>query len=159
MNAKRTMLIAAAGSLALILGALAFQYAGYPPCKLCYWQRYPHYAAIAIGAGVLILGPLALLGVAGALSALVTAGIGLYHSGVERGYWEGPTSCTGSGDGLAGMTGDELLSLDVPVDIVMCDEVAWSFAGLSMASWNAIFSLIIASIWFRSLRELDRQGT
>lgn len=155
MTSKNLMLLAATGSLALIVGALAFEYAGYAPCKLCHWQRWPHYAAIAIGVGVLLLGPLAMLGVAGALSALVTAGIGFYHSGVEQGYWEGPTSCTGSGDGLAGMTGDQLLSLDAPVDIVMCDEIAWSFIGLSMASWNAIFSLLLASIWFNALSKID----
>ena len=155
MSPKRTMLMAAAGSAGLIIAALAFQYAGYAPCKLCHWQRWPHYAAIAIGAGVLFLGPLALLGVAGALSALTTAGIGFYHAGVEQGYWEGPSSCTGDSGDMATMTGDQLLSLDTPETIIMCDEIAWSFAGLSMASWNAIFSLLLASLWFRSLRELD----
>ena len=155
MTPKQTMLLAAAGSLALIVGALTFQYLGYPPCKLCHWQRWPHYAAIAIGAGVLVLGPLALLGVAGALAALITAGIGFYHSGVEQGYWEGPSTCTGDAGGLAGMSGDQLLSLDTTDTIIMCDEITWSFAGLSMATWNAILSLVLAAIWLRALRDLD----
>ena len=151
-SARNLMLLAAFGSLALLLGAFAFQMLGYAPCKLCLWQRWPHAAAIAVGGLVLILGPLALLGLAGALSALVTAGIGVYHTGVERGYWEGPTSCTGSGNSLDGLSGADLLSTDAPNDIVMCDEVAWAFAGFSMATWNALLSLGLAWLWFKSLQ-------
>ncbi len=147
------MLLAAFGSLALLIAAFAFQALGYAPCKLCLWQRWPHGAAIALGGAVLILGPMLLLGVLGALSMLITAGIGAYHSGVERGYWEGPSSCTGSGDALQGLSGADLLSTDAPNTIVMCDEVAWAFAGLSMASWNMVFSLVLMSLWIAALRK------
>ena len=153
MTRKNLMLLAAAGSLALLLGAFFFQMLGYAPCKLCLWQRWPHAAAIATGGLVLFLGPLALLGIAGTLSALTTAGIGIYHTGVERGFWEGPTSCTGGGDALGGLSGTDLLSTEVTNDIVMCDEVAWVFAGLSMASWNALASLVLAAIWIAALRK------
>ncbi|MDP3862653.1 MAG: disulfide bond formation protein B, partial [Phaeovulum sp.] len=40
------MLLAAAGSAGLLLAALVFQAFGIEPCKLCWWQRYPHYAAV-----------------------------------------------------------------------------------------------------------------
>ena len=152
MSRKNLMLLAALGSLGLLLGAFVFQALGYAPCKLCLWQRWPHGAAIALGGLVLILGPLTLLGLLGALSALVTAGIGVYHTGVERGYWEGPSSCTGDGNALSGMSGTELLSVEGPNDIVMCDEVAWMFLGLSMASWNAIASLGFALVWLAAVR-------
>lgn len=152
MTARNMMLLAAFGSFALLAGAFIFQALGYAPCKLCLWQRWPHAAAVAIGGLVLILGPLVLLALAGAASALTTAGIGAYHTGVERGWWEGPTSCSGGGDSLAGMSGTDLLSLEGPNDIVMCDEVAWAFAGLSMASWNAIISFGLALIWLIAIR-------
>jgi len=151
MTRRNLMLLAALGSLALIAGAWMFQLLGYAPCKLCLWQRWPHYAGIGIGALTLIIGPYLLLALAGALTALTTAGIGTYHTGVERGWWEGPTSCSGTGPGLGNLSGADLLSLDAPVTIVMCDEVAWAFAGVSMASWNAIASLIIALIWFKAM--------
>ncbi|MDA9865347.1 disulfide bond formation protein B [bacterium] len=149
------MLLAAFGSFVLLAGAFAFQALGYAPCKLCLWQRWPHAAAIAIGGLVLLLGPRLLLGIAGALAALTTAGIGLYHSGVELGFWEGPTSCTGAGNSLGGLSGSDLLSTDAVSDIIMCDEVAWAFAGLSMASWNAVFSLLLAGLWIKALRTTD----
>ncbi|MCG6883701.1 MAG: disulfide bond formation protein B [Silicimonas sp.] len=152
MTRKNLMLVAAFGSLALLLGAFGFQVLGYAPCKLCLWQRWPHAAAIAVGGLVLMLGPLVLLGLAGALAALTTSGIGAYHTGVERGWWPGPTSCTGGGNALDGLSGQDLLSLDGPTGVVMCDEVAWAFAGLSMASWNALASLALALIWLSALR-------
>lgn len=136
----------------MLLGAFVFQYFGFAPCKLCLWQRWPHAAAIAVGGLVLMLGPLTLLGILGALSALTTAGIGAYHTGVERGFWEGPSSCTGDANALSGLSGTELLSTDAPNTIVMCDEVAWAFAGLSMASWNVVISLVLAYIWLLALR-------
>ena len=129
MTRKQLMLLAALGSFALLAGAFVFQALGYAPCKMCIWQRWPH--GVAIGAGVLVaaFGPLALLGLVGAAGAFVTGAIGVYHTGVERDWWEGPTSCSGSGNGLANMSGSDLLSLDTPVNVVMCDEVAWAFAG------------------------------
>ncbi|MEO0943816.1 MAG: disulfide bond formation protein B [Pseudomonadota bacterium] len=151
---RNLMLLAAGGSLALLLGAYAFQALGYAPCQMCLWQRWPHGAAIALGAVVLVLGPLLLLGVAGALAASVTAVIGLYHTGVERGFWEGPASCSGGGTGLQGLSGADLLSTDAPTGVVMCDEVAWAdpLIGLSMASWNAVLSLALMALWIVALR-------
>ena len=52
MTRRNLMLIAAGGSLALLLGAYVFQAFGYAPCKLCIWQRWPH--GTAVGAGVLV---------------------------------------------------------------------------------------------------------
>ena len=151
------VLLAAGGSAALLLGAFAFQAAGYAPCRMCLWQRWPHYTAIAAGLAAFALTPasahraavLRAVAVVGLLAALTTAGLGLFHTGVERGWWEGPASCSGSG-GLGAMTGDELLSLD-GAGVVMCDEVAWAFAGLSMASWNALLSLGLAALWALAL--------
>lgn len=152
MTRKQMMLFAAFGSFVLLAGAFVFQALGYAPCKMCLWQRWPHGAAIGIGALVFLFGPWLLLGVAGALAALTTSGIGVYHTGVERGWWEGPSSCSGAGNALDGLAGSDLLSLGTSEVIVMCDEVAWSFAGLSMASWNALISLILAGIWIAALR-------
>ena len=148
------MLLAAGGSLALLVGAFIFQALGFAPCKLCLWQRWPHAAAIAVGGLVLLLGPLVLLGIAGALSALTTAGIGIYHTGVERGFWEGPSSCTGDAGGLGGLSGQDLLSTEAPNTIVLCDEVAWAdpVIGLSMATWNVLASLAFAYLWWMSIR-------
>lgn len=142
--------IAAGVSAALLGGAYVFEYLGYAPCTMCYWQRWPHMAAIAIGV-VALLVPLRVLGYLGALAALTTAGIGVYHTGVERGYWEGPSSCSGGGN-LTGLSGGDLLSLDGP-KLIMCDQVSWELLSLSMASWNTVFSLIAVWLWLVAARK------
>lgn len=152
LSSRGLTLLATLGSLALLLGAFGFQHiGGYLPCKMCLWQRWPHAAAIAIGAVILLGGP-RLLNWAGALAALTTGGIGVYHAGVEWKWWPGPSSCTGGGLDLGAMSGGDLLSLDAPTGLVMCDEIVWTFAGLSMAGWNAIFSILLALIWVAAAR-------
>lgn len=148
------MVLAAAGSAALLLGALAFQYiGGLAPCAMCYWQRYPHMAAIVVGA-VALLVPFALLALVGALAALGTAAVGVYHAGVEQGWWEGPNTCT-SGP-VEGLSPNELLNQILEAPVVRCDEVAWSMAGISMAGWNAIASALLAVIWLTAWAQLRR---
>ena len=127
-----------------------FQYIGdMAPCKLCLWQRWPHAAAVLIGALALLL-PGPLLPLLGALAALATAGVGLYHTGVERGWWEGPTTCT-SGP-VGGLTPEQLMEQIMSAPLVRCDEVPWEMFTLSMASWNAIASLGFALIWLMAAR-------
>ncbi|CUH81826.1 disulfide bond formation protein B [Tritonibacter multivorans] len=146
--------IAAAGSAALLLGALGFQYIGdMPPCKMCYWQRYPHVAAVGIGLLALMI-PGAILPYLGALALLVTAGIGIFHAGVEQGIWEGPTTCTSQS--IEGLSADELLNQILSAPVVRCDDIPWEMFGLSMAGWNAVVSLGLAAIWIAAARSATR---
>ena len=114
MTRNRLILVAAGGSAALLLGALAFQYiGGLAPCALCLWQRWPHLVAVIIGALALGLrGPV--LPVLGALAVLGSAGIAGFHVGVEQGWWVGLASC--SGGSLAGIsTADKVIYRTMPV--------------------------------------------
>lgn len=150
MKQQSLVALAAGGSVALLLGAFAFQHlGGLPPCKLCIWQRYPHVLAIAIGALALFV-PLPVLLVIGAIAALSTAGIGAYHVGVEQGWWEGPTSC--SGGAVDSLDPDALFDQIMAAPLIRCDEIAWQFAGLSMAGWNMVISLALAGLWIAALR-------
>ena len=143
------IMISAGGSAALLGGAYVFQALGYPPCAMCYWQRWPHMAAILIGLLALRFRG-AILPVLGAFAALTTASIGVFHTGVERDWWEGPSSCTGGG-GLDGLSGSDLLAVEGP-RVIMCDQVSWALFGLSMPSWNALFSFILVAGWIIAAR-------
>lgn len=145
------ILTAGAGSAALLIGALGFQYLGeLPPCKLCIWQRWPHLAAVLLAGPAVLLGG-ALLPFLGAIAALATAGIGLYHTGIERDWWQGPTSCT-SGP-IGDISPEELLNQILAAPVVQCDQIAWEMLGLSMASWNALASLALAGLWLLAVRQ------
>src|SRR6056297_561716 len=141
---RRTLyiLLAAGGSAALMLAALGFQHlGGMAPCELCIWQRWPHVIAIGIGGLALILRA-GWLAWAGALATLGTAGIGFYHTGVERGWWQGPSTCTATD--ATGLSTDDLFDQIMNAPLVRCDEVPWEMLGLSMASWNTVAALALA---------------
>ncbi len=145
-------LLAALGSAALLLGALFFQYVlGLAPCQLCIWQRWPHLVAVVSGAVVWLV-PSPVLIVFGAAAAATSGGIGVYHTGVERSWFEGPTGCSGSID-FANLTAAELLDQVMAAPVVRCDEVPWEMLGLSMASWNAVLSFALAGMWLMALRQ------
>ncbi len=128
---------------------LIFQALGYAPCKLCLWQRYPHGLAIGVGA-LAYLWAVGWLPLAGAGAALVTACLGIYHAGIERGVFAGPDSCTSGPVGE--MTAQELMDQILAAPLVRCDEVAWQLAGVSIAGWNAILSFGLAGIWVLAWR-------
>ena len=147
---KKLALVAALGSLGLVLGAFAFEYiGGMAPCALCIWQRWPHGLAVAAGLGV-AFAPVAPLLALGAAGAAASGGIGIYHTGVERSWWDGPTACAAGGD-IAGLSPDELMSRIMAAPVVRCDEVPWEMLGLSMASWNAVLSFALAGLWLAAL--------
>ena len=144
----RLVMLALGGSALLLLGAFGFQYLGnMAPCKMCYWQRYPHAAAIGLGLAFFLIQHRSLLWL-GALAALATGGIGLYHAGVERGLWQGPESCT-SGP-IDGLSTDDLVAQIMATPMVRCDDIPWELFGISMAGWNAILSLCLMAIWLRA---------
>jgi disulfide bond formation protein DsbB len=145
-------LLIAVIAAATVAGAWYFQLVlDIRPCPLCLEQRYAYYFAIpfavltALAAakpaprGVLILA-LAVLG----LAALGNAVLGTYHAGVEWGLWQGPTDCTGPVGNL-GSAGTLLDRLDT-VKVIRCDEVQWRFLGLSLAGYNVLISLLMATI-------------
>lgn len=155
MTRQIAVLLATLGSAAALASAYAFQYVGgLAPCHLCWLQRYPHFAALPIGVLALLL-PKGLIGrllpLAGALAALTTAGIGAYHSGVERHWWPGPTTCT-SGS-ITNISAADLLAKIQAAPVVQCDQVAWEMWGLSMASWNMLLSLVLAGLWITAWRK------
>ena len=136
-------LLALLAPAVLLGGALLSQYAGgLHPCEMCHWQRWPHGFAIVVAA-LAFLFPAAsrnarLLTALAAVAIAVSGAIGVFHAGVELNYWEGLTRCTSGGP----MSLDELMK----VPLVRCDQVQFSFLGISMAGWNAILSLGTAAL-------------
>jgi disulfide bond formation protein DsbB len=151
MRTNYALILAAGGSALMLAAAFAFQHiGGMAPCKMCIWQRYPHGIAIAIGLLAVALSQRWLLPI-GALAAFTTSGIGFYHAGVERGWWEGPTTC--SSGPVGGLSPDALFEQIMTAPLVRCDEIPWELFGLSMAGWNAVISLGLGLLWLRAWQQ------
>jgi disulfide bond formation protein DsbB len=129
--------------IALLGGALGSQYfGGLHPCEMCYWQRWPHAAAILLAA-LSFTAPAAsqrsrTLVLLAALAIAISGAIGVYHAGVEAKIFEGFTQCTTL---IKGGTTADLLNQLTHAPLIRCDQVQFRFLGISMAGWNAILSL------------------
>ena len=153
---------AAAGALtvaviafATIAGAWIFQGLGYPPCDLCYEQRYAYYVGVPLAAlafAVAKAGAPRTIVIAGLIAlALIFAANAIlagYHSGVEAGLWPGPTACTGS---LADHPKGNLLEQLQTIKVVRCDAVSLRVFGLSLANWNILLSAALAALAARAV--------
>ncbi|WP_299428537.1 disulfide bond formation protein B [uncultured Shimia sp.] len=139
-------------SVAMILGAWGFEFIGeMPPCKLCYYQRYPHW--LATGAGLLaIFTGIGVFAYLAAASAVTSGIVGLYHTGVERKWWEGPSTCTSSD--VSNMSADDLFNQIMQAPLVRCDEIPWELFGLSMANYNALLSIGAGLLWVYAIKKL-----
>jgi len=148
---------------ALLLAALAIGGAwvsqlgfGLQPCELCLLERWPYY----VGVPLALLAVLALRGTSRRLGTVLlvlvalvffaSAGLAIYHAGVEWRFWEGPSACTGQY--VAPSSTDDFLKSLESGPSVRCDEAATRILGLSLAGWNAVVSLLIAGFAWLGIR-------
>ncbi len=133
MTHARSLQLIASASLLILLGAFAFQYAGYLPCDLCYIGRWAHYAAVPLALGASLIPKWRRAGLYGlAVIFAANAVFSAWHAGIEWHFWAGPTSCTGGG-GLSGSLPDF-----GNLRVILCDTPAIRILGLSLAGWNGV---------------------
>ena len=156
----RWRLVALLVSAAMLAIAHGFQtFGGLAPCELCLKQRTVYWVAGAVAA--VAMGLVRLPGgrrwrqaSCWLLALVFLAGVGVagYHAGVEWKFWPGPQEC--SGGGKVSVADLQALLKGAGQKMPACDQPAWVFAGLSMAGWNTVASLIlVASSVAAALRE------
>ena len=150
--------------LAASVGALGTAYVaevffGIEPCALCLYQRVPYAITGVLAVLALSARPgavqVATVGVCGIVFA-AGAAIAFYHVGVEQHWWASP-AC--GGELAAGLyPADMKAALSAPQPKA-CDEVDWTLFGLSMATYNAVSSLVLAGATLAGARMLIKRMT
>ena len=153
---SRARLVAILLPLALLGGAYGSQlFGGLVPCEMCWWQRYPHFAAAGAALIAILLrrNPLAsaTFTVLAALAIATSGGIGVYHAGVEYHWWQGLTACTAEIK-----PGADMLEAIMKSPLIRCDVPQWTLFGISLAGFNAIFSLLGAAFILLLLRRWSK---
>lgn len=138
----------------IVIALLSQHIGGLVPCDLCYKQRWPYYIGIPLllWAGFTIHArPLFLL-----VSLIFLGGtiLAAYHTGVEYGWWAGPSACAGTG--MPSNLGD--LELALSQAVVRCDAPAFTLFGISMAGYNALVSVTLTLLSLR-LSQLTLKDT
>src|SRR5258706_7849234 len=156
-SARLPLLVLAASAVALATAFAAQYWGGLQPCVLCLYQRWPYAVAIALALVALALGGAArgwTVGLAG-VAFTVGAGIAMFHVGVEQGWWQGTSECgaTFRADSI-----EALRAQLMAAPVVRCTDVAWSFAGVSMAGFNVAASAILAAVTLAGARRQIRSA-
>lgn len=143
--------------LAVVATFLTSQYGfGLAPCELCLMQRIPFYAGVGVSL-LLVLSAghprvaYALMGVL-AILFLASAGLGLFHMGVEYKWWPYGGGC--SGGIKKGASAVEILAALKAAPVVRCDERVRFLFGMTMAFYNMIvsaglFITTVTALWWK----------
>jgi disulfide bond formation protein DsbB len=137
-TADRLWLGLALLGLGLVAGAYVLEtYFGAIPCRMCWWQRYAHWAMLGC-AGVACLLPFHTVRGYLALGVGLAAAAGLYVAVwqvlAQLGVLAFPASCVGGAAALSNPA--DLLAAMATVKIVPCDAESFKLFGLTLAMWN-----------------------
>ena len=131
-------------SIIAISSALTAEYIfNLEPCSMCVKQRYPYYFILVIFVLFLVIHQFPriwfYLGVQ--LASVYGLFYSIWHVGIEQNVLSGPSSCSG---GLS--TSESVENLKEQIigkAVINCEDVVWSFFGISAATVNTFLLLLI----------------
>ena len=121
---------------------------GHKPCKLCLYQRYPYFASIFLILNILIFKKyikISLLMLS--LVSLIGSTIAFYHFGIEQGFFSESLVC--EVNNLDKNISKEDILKQLSKNIISCKTVTFRVFGLSLASINTIFSILLFGIFLK----------
>ena len=131
---------------ASLVAAFIIQYElGHQPCKLCIYQRIPYILSIFLIIELIFFKKnekttLLLLSLIFILSAILA----FYHFGIEQGFFSEDLIC--KSENFEKILSKEQLLEQLKKSTVSCKDVYFKILGFSLASINAIVSLILSFI-------------
>jgi disulfide bond formation protein DsbB len=149
LNRKTTLVAALLFIISSIISVYFIEYLlNYKPCKLCLYERIPYFFSVLL---ILIIlfkkkyeKPILLVLF---LTFVVSATLAFYHFGIEKGFFNESIVC--ETESLSNnLTKDELLE-QLKQNTISCKEANFRIMGLSLATINTIFSLILSAIFIR----------
>ncbi len=154
------LILLLAGAGALIAAFSAEHLFGIQACSLCYWERVPYVAVIFFSALALLWRPYGraarVLIALCSIAFLVSMGQAIFHTGVEQHWWADLSSCALEPLEAENLT--ELRNQLLAQSTVPCDQISWTFLGVSMVIWNVFFSLAMALFAEESARRGFKEG-
>lgn len=134
---------------------------GYEPCVLCLYQRLPYAAIAALGLAAAVwrgAGAQRTIALLAGLTFLVSAAIAGYHVGVEQQWWASAASCGGD-TSFKPLSTDDFMSQLRSKPEKSCGDIDWTLFGVSMATYNAVVSAVLAAAVFAGWRRRPAEET
>lgn len=116
------------------------------PCQMCIYQRYSYYLIIIFTLIYLISKKISLVIYYWVINLLFAIGIffATWHVGIEQKILPGLTGCSNALN--KSETLEDLKDQITNQSIVSCDEIIWSFMGISMATWNLLLLVLLFTL-------------
>ena len=135
-------------SLAIISALLIQHWLGHEPCKLCLYERIPYFLSILLIVKILFIKEyekitLFILSIV----FIGSAALAFYHFGIEQGFFIESPVC--ESQDLSKILSKEDLLEQIKQNSISCKKVSFRVLGLSLASINTIFSLVLSVIFIR----------
>ena len=142
-------------SLALISVFIIEYVLGHEPCKLCVYQRIPYIIAILLIIKILFVKTyekiiLFLLFIIFLISLILA----FYHFGIEQGFFNESFVCEAT-NLEKNLTKEDLLK-QLKQNNISCKEVNVRILGMSLATINTIFSLVLSVIFFKLYKNYEK---
>ena len=144
----------------IILSTLFFAYVieyglGHKPCNLCLYQRIPYIISIFLIIEIIVIKKyikitLALL----SFTFFLSACLAFYHFGIEQGFFNETFVCESKN--LSRTMSSEQLLQELKKNTISCKNVSFQILGLSLATINSIFSIILSVIFIRLLLNYEK---
>tara|TARA_B100001029_G_C15034501_1_gene439220 strand:+ start:616 stop:1095 length:480 start_codon:yes stop_codon:yes gene_type:complete len=124
---------------------------GHKPCALCLYQRYPYFVSIFLVLNILIFKKYIKFSfLILALVSLLGSIIAFYHFGIEQGFFIESLVCDAKN--LSQNLSKEDILNQLTKNNISCKTVTFRVFGLSLATINTIFSLILSGIFFKMFK-------
>ena len=113
------------------------------PCKMCLYQRYPYYFIIIFSLIYLFTKktPLAWYYWIINFSFIIGLFISLWHVGIEQKILPGLSGCSNIIEKTSSLK--NLKEQIINQNIINCNEITWSFMGISMATYNSLLLMML----------------
>jgi disulfide bond formation protein DsbB len=133
----------------VLISAFVIEYGfDHQPCKLCLYERIPYFLSILLIIKILFIKKyerVTLLALS--LIFIGSATLAFYHFGIEQGFVSESFVCETKN--LSETLSKEQLLEQLKQNNISCKDVSFRILGMSLATINTIFSLILSVMFIR----------
>ena len=139
-----------------IISALIIQYwLGHEPCRLCLYERIPYFLSMLLITKIFFIKKYERINLLILFLVFMSSTVlAFYHFGIEQGFFSESIACT-TGDLSKTLSKEELLQ-QLKQNSTSCKNVSFRILGLSLATINTIFSLVLSVIFLRLFMNYEK---
>ena len=140
----------------ILIFAFIIEYVlGHEPCKLCIYQRLPYIIAFFLIIKILFIKTYEKITLFILLIIFLTSSIlAFYHFGIEQGFFNESIVCEAN-NLEKNLTKGEILK-QLKQSNISCKEVSFRIFGMSLATINIIFSLVLSVIFLKLYKNHEK---